>query len=99
MNVQELQTRTSGANVIVLVPANNGYLSIRQTHENFFGSIVGATPESGVDLPTMPHWRPPGIPATRLSSHQDLPRLNERLARNGQRWCTRRRPGTELSRG
>ncbi|WP_310450983.1 thiamine pyrophosphate-binding protein [Sulfuritalea sp.] len=85
MNVQELQTlKTSGANVIVLVLANNGYLSIRQTHENFFGSIVGATPESGVDLPDYATLAAAyGIPATRLSSHQDLPRLNERLARNG----------------
>lgn len=85
MNVQELQTlKTSGANVIVLVLANKGYLSIRQTHENFFGSIVGATPESGVDLPDYAALASAyGIPATRLSSHQDLPRLNELLAQDG----------------
>jgi len=52
MNVQELQTlKTLGLRVIVVVLANQGYLSIRQTHENFFGSIVGATPESGVEFP------------------------------------------------
>lgn len=52
MNVQELQTlKTLGLRVIVVVLANQGYLSIRQTHENFFGSIVGATPASGVEFP------------------------------------------------
>jgi hypothetical protein len=52
MNVQELQTlHTSGLNVIVIVINNAGYLSIRQTHENFFGKVVGATPASGVEFP------------------------------------------------
>lgn len=52
MNVQELQTlKTINANVIIIVIKNNGYLSIRQTHENFFGRVIGATPETGVDFP------------------------------------------------
>ena len=52
MNIQELQTlKTSGRNIIIIVLNNAGYLSIWQTHENFFGRVIGATPASGVGLP------------------------------------------------
>lgn len=52
MNIQELQTlKTAGLNVIVIVLNNSGYLSIWQTHENFFGRVIGATPASGVEFP------------------------------------------------
>jgi len=52
MNIQELQTlKTSGLNVVIIVLNNGGYLSIWQTHENFFGRVIGATPASGVDFP------------------------------------------------
>lgn len=37
MDIQELQTPArTGANVVVFVINNGGYLSIWQTHENFF---------------------------------------------------------------
>lgn len=85
MNVQELQTlKTSQVNLIVVVLANNGYLSIRQTHENYFGSVVGATPESGVDLPDYAALADAyGITSAYLHSHQDLSRLDELLAQDG----------------
>ncbi|MDP2795500.1 MAG: thiamine pyrophosphate-binding protein [Sulfurisoma sp.] len=85
MNIQELQTlKTSGVNVIVVVLANNGYLSIRQTHENFFGSVVGATPESGVEFPDFAMLATAhGIPSARLSSHDDLGRLSTLLSGDG----------------
>lgn len=52
MNIQELQTlKTLQARVIVIVLNNAGYLSIWQTHENFFGKVIGATPASGVEFP------------------------------------------------
>lgn len=52
MNLQELQTiKTYQLNVIIILLNNNGYLSIKQTHENFFGKIIGATPETGVEFP------------------------------------------------
>jgi len=52
MNIQELQTlKTAGLNVVIIVLNNGGYLSIWQTHENFFGRVIGATPSSGVDFP------------------------------------------------
>ncbi|GAC1301494.1 MAG: acetolactate synthase large subunit [Steroidobacteraceae bacterium] len=52
MNVQELQTlATLQLDVIVVVLANDGYLSIRLSHENFFGKVVGADRSSGVQCP------------------------------------------------
>jgi acetolactate synthase-1/2/3 large subunit len=52
MNIQELQTlKTLQKNVIIFLINNNGYLSIKQTHENFFGKIIGATPQTGVQFP------------------------------------------------
>jgi acetolactate synthase-1/2/3 large subunit len=85
MNVQELQTlKTSGANVIVMVLANNGYLSIRQTHENFFGSVVGATPESGVDFPDFSALADAyGLPSATIGSHDDLDRLAKLIEGDG----------------
>jgi len=85
MNVQELQTlKTLGAPVLVIVLANGGYLSIRQTHENFFGSVVGATPASGVEFPDFSALaRAYGLPAARIAGPDDLPELEQMLARDG----------------
>lgn len=52
MNVQELQTlKTLQLPIIIIVLNNAGYLSIWQTHENFFGRVIGATPATGVEFP------------------------------------------------
>lgn len=52
MNIQEFQTlKTADLNVVVVILNNSGYLSIWQTHENFFGRVIGATAASGVDFP------------------------------------------------
>ena len=85
MNIQELQTlKTTGANVIVVVLANNGYLSIRLTHENFFGSIVGATPESGVEFPDFSAVAAAyGLPSAKILSHDDLESLATLLEKDG----------------
>jgi len=85
MNVQELQTlKTIGAPVLVIVLANGGYLSIRQTHENFFGSVVGATPASGVDFPDYCALAAAyGLPALRVRDADDLPALADLLAADG----------------
>ena len=85
MNIQELQTlKTAGTNVIVVVLNNAGYLSIRQTHENFFGQIIGATPASGVDFPDfVAVAKAYGIPGQTISSEADLLRLDQLLAQDG----------------
>lgn len=85
MNLQELQTlKTLGAKVIVIVLANNGYLSIRQTHENFFGSIVGATPQTGVDFPDFAAiGQAFGLSTARVSRADEISRLDALLAQDG----------------
>lgn len=85
MNIQELQTlKTTGANVIVVVLNNGGYLSIWQTHENFFGRVVGATPASGVEFPDfVAVARAYGVRAARISQVEDLEQLDLLLQGNG----------------
>jgi acetolactate synthase-1/2/3 large subunit len=87
MNIQELQSlKTLGLNLIVIVINNGGYLSIRQTHENFFGRIVGATPASGVEFPDFARLASAyGLPATDVRSTADLSTLDEALTQNGPR--------------
>ena len=52
MNLQELETiRRLNLNIKIILIANDGYLSIKQTQSNFFNSKFGADPESGVSFP------------------------------------------------
>tara|TARA_B100000989_G_scaffold297468_1_gene283327 strand:+ start:65 stop:1855 length:1791 start_codon:yes stop_codon:yes gene_type:complete len=52
MNIQELQTlRSLNLNVKIFLMNNNGYLSIKSTHKNFFGTVFGSHPKSGIDFP------------------------------------------------
>jgi len=85
MNIQELQTlKTLGANVIIIVLNNRGYLSIWQTHENFFGRVIGATPESGVEFPDFTAVaRAYGLRAESVASEQDLNRFDALLESDG----------------
>jgi acetolactate synthase-1/2/3 large subunit len=85
MNIQELQTlRTTGYPVIVVVLNNRGYLSIWQTHENFFGRVIGATPESGVEFPDFAAVaRAYGLPAATVVTEQELPQLDALLGTDG----------------
>lgn len=85
MNIQELQTlKTWDANVIVVVLNNAGYLSIWQTHENFFGRVIGATAETGVQFPDFNAVAQAyGIPNARISTPADMELLPELLAGDG----------------
>lgn len=48
-NIQELQTAAAlGLNIKIFVIDNDGYLSMRQTQQNFFGRLSGADESSGV---------------------------------------------------
>ena len=52
MNIQELQTiKNYNLNILVILLNNSGYLSIKQTHNNFFKNEVGASPNSSVSFP------------------------------------------------
>lgn len=77
MNVQELQTlKTQQLNVAVVVLANDGYLSIRLSHENFFGRVIGADRASGVDCPDyVALARAYGIEAVDIAKPEDLAQL------------------------
>ncbi|MBT9162390.1 MAG: Acetolactate synthase isozyme 2 large subunit [Dehalococcoidia bacterium] len=85
MNIQELQTlKTSQLPIIILVLNNAGYISISQTHENFFGRVIGANPASGVEFPDFCQVaRAYGIEAATIASVADLDRLAELLQSNG----------------
>lgn len=85
MNIQELQTlKTVGANVIIFVLNNAGYLSIRQTHENFFGRVIGATPATGVEFPDFNAVaKAYGIDTALISTEDDLATLDQLLTRDG----------------
>jgi len=85
MNIQELQTlKTLGLNVIIIVINNGGYLSIRQTHENFFGRVIGATPASGVEFPDFTAVaKAYGIRAVTIYDESDLAELDRLLEGDG----------------
>jgi acetolactate synthase-1/2/3 large subunit len=85
MNIQELQTlKTTGRNVIVVLLNNAGYLSIWQTHENFFGRVIGATPASGVEFPDFEAVTAAyGIKVATIKSKDDLQEMDSLLKQDG----------------
>jgi len=85
MNIQELQTlKTTALNVIIVVLNNGGYLSIRQTHENFFGKVIGATPASGVEFPNFTAVaRAYGVQAATIQDASDLQELDRLMLQDG----------------
>jgi len=85
MNIQELQTlKTTGRNVVVVVLNNSGYLSIWQTHENFFGRVIGATPASGVEFPDFEAVATAyGIKAAAIRTEDDLVYMDALLEQDG----------------
>lgn len=85
MNLQELQSlRSLGLNVLLVVIDNGGYLSIRLTHDNFFGRIVGATPASGVAFPDFARLATAfGLRTVDVRQTKDLPALDAALQQDG----------------
>lgn len=91
MNLQELQTIAGyGLPVKVFVINNAGYVSIFQTHRNFFDGVeVGGGPKSNV---TFPHFgriaEAFGFAYQRAESHNDLARaISATLAADGPAMC------------
>lgn len=85
MNIQELQTlKSTDLDLIIFVLNNRGYLSIWQTHENFFGRVIGATPETGVEFPDFTAVaRAYGLRAESIVAECDLLQLDELLQARG----------------
>lgn len=75
MNLQELQTIAHNfMPVKIFILNNNGYLSIAQTHHNFFnGNEVGAGPASGVGFPNFSKVSDAfSIPYHRCDNHRTM---------------------------
>jgi acetolactate synthase-1/2/3 large subunit len=85
MNIQELQTLKSQQFDLAIVVLNNeGYVSISQTHKNFFGRVVGAGPGSGVEFPDYCEIaRAYGIRTADIASLDDLKLLDAALRGEG----------------
>lgn len=91
MNIQELQT-IAGYNlpVKIFLLNNNGYVSIFQTHRNFFNGVeVGGGPKSNVTFPDFGKVAQAfGLSYVRASRHEDLPsKIRETLATPGPALC------------
>jgi len=73
LNIQELATIVSHKLPIKIFVLNNGgYLSIRISQANFFGRLLGESPQSGVSFPDiMKIGMAYGLPVTRLD-HDDF---------------------------
>ncbi len=91
MNLQELQTIVSLQLPIKLFILNNsGYVSIFQTHHNFFNGVeVGAGPKSGVSFPDFKRLCEAfGLPYQRCSVHDQLEHdINLTLTIDGPSVC------------
>jgi acetolactate synthase-1/2/3 large subunit len=75
MNIQELQTVVHHKLPLKLfVLSNNGYISIRQTNQAFFGGrLTGCDSSSGVSFPDITRIAAAyGLPATVIDSHVQL---------------------------
>ncbi len=85
MNLQEMQTlKTLNLDVSIVVIANNGYLSIRQSHQNFFESVVGADDTSGVECPDyVSIARAFGLRACAIRGPNELSALRDLLLQPG----------------
>ena len=75
MNLQELQTIVGNAlPVKIFIINNNGYVSIFQTHRNFFNGVeVGGGPKSNVTFPDFGKLAQAfGFPFERASTHEQM---------------------------
>jgi acetolactate synthase-1/2/3 large subunit len=75
MNLQELQTIAGNQYPIkIFILNNSGYVSIFQTHRNFFGGVeVGGGPKSGVTFPNFSKISQAfDIPYQKIIKHSDM---------------------------
>lgn len=91
MNLQEMQTIAGyGLPVKVFLLNNSGYVSIFQTHRNFFNGVeVGGGPKSNVTFPSFEKVAGAfGFHYARADGHNDLPAaIAETLAAPGPALC------------
>ena len=91
MNLQELQTIVGNKLPIkIFILNNSGYVSIFQTHRNFFNGVeVGGGPKSGVTFPDFGRLSEAfGLPFRRCARHEDMAQaIADTMAVNGPAVC------------
>jgi acetolactate synthase-1/2/3 large subunit len=91
MNLQELQTIAGNKLPIkIFLLNNNGYVSIFQTHRNFFNGVeIGGGPKSGVSFPDFePLVKAFGFAYTQCARHNELKKsIRETLSIDGPVVC------------
>lgn len=89
LNIHELQTVLyHNLPIKIFIWNNNGYFSIRGTHQNYFKKIVAADPSSGVSLPNfsklIPAW---GFAYERIQNDGELSKVAKVIEHNGPIVC------------
>lgn len=90
MNLQELQTIVgNNLPIKIFILNNSGYVSIFQTHRNFFGTEIGGGPKSGVTFPDFGRLSDAfGLPYVRCGKHDGLAdAIAVTLAKDGPAVC------------
>jgi acetolactate synthase-1/2/3 large subunit len=86
MNIQELQTlKTQNCDVKLFIINNGGYLSIKQTQNNFFNdNLHGTASDNGVEFPNfMALGKAFGLRCTQIAKHYSIESIKSILARTG----------------
>ncbi len=89
LNIQELATIAGRQLPIKIFVLNNGgYLSIRTSQTNFFGRLLGESPQSGVYFPDiMKIGRAYGLPVERLDADDFTVKMEKILSSDGPALC------------
>ena len=91
MNLQELQTIAGNSYPIkIFILNNSGYVSIFQTHRNFFNGVeVGGGPKSGVTFPNFEKLSKAfDLPYRKVENHSQMKAaIEQTLAENGPCIC------------
>ena len=74
MNIQEFATLSRmSASLVYVVLNNDGYASIRNTQDSFFGGRIGSSEDTGVSMPKWPDIaKAYGLDFMRVSAAEDL---------------------------
>lgn len=89
LNIQEFQTVLHhNLPLKIFILNNNGYFSIRNTHQNYFKKVFAADPDSGVSFPNFERlvkaW---GFPYQRIENDSQLSKLEKVIGFKGPIIC------------
>ena len=85
LNLQELQTiEHHKLPIKIFIFNNNGYYSIRNTHQNYFNNVFAADSTSGVSFPSFYRIAPAfGLPIVRICNDDELDVGLDQVMRHG----------------